>query len=305
MAAESLGPVGWEMSRDEESHRTYRIVFKVKTDDVNDGPFTILGATGIPATGVGWGYGNDLDPYALCWPTAKVTQHPAIRNRESKGLLWYVEKIFSTKPLTRCQTATVTDPLSEPQKVSGSFVKYVKKTEIDRNGNAIKTSSHEPIKVERDANRPSVVIEQNVAALGLPTFSAMVDTLNDATLWGLAARRIKLSNVSWERKLYGTCTYYYTRRFEFDIRYEGWDEADIVDSGFKKFDTTIPGGNRNNPAHYILANDRRGHGPPVKVPLDGNGDILGVGASPVMIPGSPIEVLEESNFLTLGIPTSF
>ena len=119
--------------------------------------------------------------------------------------------------MKRCNTTSIENPLAEPQKVSGTFIKYTRELVWDKDGDLLIYSSHEPIKggdVEFDRNRPSVRVEQNVSGLGLATFAAMVDTLNDATLWGLVARCIKLDNVSWERKLYGVCTYYYTRIFD-------------------------------------------------------------------------------------------
>jgi len=99
----------------------------------------------------------------------------------------------------------------------------------------IKSSSHEQIRgrqVEFDNNKPSVTIRQNVAALGLSTFSQMVDTVNSVPMWGLGTRRIKLSNAPWERKYYGRCHVYYTRTFEFDIDYKTFDR-DAVDEGTK------------------------------------------------------------------------
>src|SRR5690606_22693106 len=97
---------------------------------------------------------------------------------------------------------------------------------LDRYGNPIKSSSHEQFRgsnVEFDANRPTVWVDQNVSSLGLATFASMIDCVNDRPLWGLPKRRIKLSNVTWERKMYGTCRFYYTRKLEFDIRYDGFD----------------------------------------------------------------------------------
>jgi hypothetical protein len=123
----------------------------------------------------------------------------------------------------------------EPQKISGTFAKYTKEAVFDRNGNAIVTSSWERMKgpeVEFDHNRPAVRVEQNVVALDLATVAPMIDTVNDATLWGLAERTIKLTNFAWERKLYGSCNFYYTRVFDFDIDYNTWDR-NLLDEGTK------------------------------------------------------------------------
>lgn len=299
MSATVLGRISWELSRDQEGHREYKLKSLVKTTDPDDGPETVYFATGAPTIGSTWAEGNDVDDWAFCWPTARVTP---IHDKE-RNLYWILENLFSTKALSRCQDTAIESPLSEPQRISGSFVKYVKDTHIDGNGDVIISSSHELIDgVERDFNRPSVVIEQNVLLLGLPTFAQMIDTVNDATLWGLPEGCVKLSNAHFERKLYGTCSFYYTRRFEFDIRYEGFDITDIVDTGYKKFDTTRPGGDRTNPEHYVIAKDGHGENSPKKILLDGNGDPLTDPTSPVFL--APIELYGRSNFTTLGIPTS-
>jgi hypothetical protein len=43
---------------------------------------------------------------------------------------------------------------------------------------------------------------------------------------------VKLSTVSWERKLYGKCNYYYTWSLEFDINFETHDKS-LLDEGTK------------------------------------------------------------------------
>lgn len=302
MSATALGRINWTLKRDRVGHRDYNLKMLVETDDYADGPAVVYFAAGLPAIGAPWVFGNDNDPDAFCSPETTIT--PVV-DRE-KCYYWIVDIPFTTRPLNRCQSTSVGLPILEPMEVSGSFVKYVKQATQRRDGTLILSSSHELIAgIERDANRPSVVIKQNVASLGLPTFTAMIDTLNDAALWGLAARKIKLSNAPWQRRYYGTCTYYYTRTFEFDIRFEGFDIDDAVDKGFKEFDfllNTDTPSNRANPAKYRTITDGRGNPTPVAVPLDGNGSRLTNMASPVYVP--TIEFYEQSNFLTLGIPTS-
>lgn len=314
MTATYKGRIDWSLQRDKDGHRDYTLRGHVVTTDPEDGPERVYFASGAPAIGAPWTYGNDNDAWAFCWPTAKVTP---IVTREP-NFHWILENTFSTRPLNRCQDDSIESPVLEPQRVSGSFVKYVKEARWDRFGRLITSSSHETIRgLDMDANRPSVIVEQNVSLLELDVFSAMVDTLNDADLWGLTPRKIKLSNVSWERRLYGTCTFYYTRRLEFDIKFDGFDLYDVADAGFKVFDDELyedTDENRTDPRKYRVFKDGRGENTPVKVLLDGNGSALaGTGASgtgtgilaiiPVFL--DPIELYGESNFLLLDIPTSF
>lgn len=296
------GPLSWNMSRDKEGHRDYNLKLLVQASSATEGPNGIMNASGAPTIGSPWSYDGDSDYWAKCWPTLKVNP----RLTGEPNLWWEVDYLFSTKPLSRCQDESIEDPLDEPMKISGSFSRYSKKTEVDRNGKLIKSSSHEVIDgIEKDANRPTVIIEQNVLDLGLDTFAAMVNTLNDAPLWDLNERCIMLTNAPWERKLYGLCNFYFTRRFEFEIRYDGFDLSDIADAGFKKFDKNAFADNavnRADPTKYIIAKDGNGENPPRKILLDGTGDPLTDPLNPIFLP--TVEVADQSNFLLLGIPTN-
>jgi len=226
-----------------------------------------------------------------------------------------VTSTFTTIPMKRCNTTSIDNPLSEPDKISGGFVKYTKEVVEDKDGEKIKSSSHEMYHgpaVEFNHNRPTIKIQQNVSSLGLATFAPMIDTVNDATLWGLAARSIKLSNVSWERLLHGVCTFYYTRTFEFDVDYSTFDR-EVADEGNKcirgkwnKEKTAwVPHAlaNPDNPLHFQRFQDPNGNN--ARVLLDGHGAPLDVdGTATTGDLTVDIVYYQESNFLTLGIPAS-
>lgn len=281
------GHLSWSMARDSEGHREYKIVYLVHAD-YTDGPANVLNTPGLPVVGSFWNVDGDSDPWAWCRPDAKVA-HKSGGKEGEKQHEWAVEFTFSTKPpddkKQRCHDAKIEDPILEPPKVSGSFTKYTEEATIDRFSKPVTNSAHEQIRgstVEFDASRPSIKIEQNVVSLGIEVFSKMVDTLNDRPLWGLPKRKVKLSNVSWERKYHGLCYKYYTRSLEFDIRYDGW-ERDILDEGTKvlsgRWDegtglwTLVNVGGevpkRQNPQHFIRFQDRQGNN--ARVILDGMG----------------------------------
>lgn len=294
MSATAVGPLDWTLDKNQQG-RTYKLKWLVKADDYDDGPQTAMNASGLASIGAPWGYGNDDDPWALCLPIA--SSRPFYTNE--KGIFWIVEQTFSTAPIRRCQDTEVEDPLQEPPNISGSYTRYVKEAQKDRNGAPIYNSSKELITgIEKDAGRPTVVIELNSLTLGLDVATEMQDTLNDAPLWDLSERKIKLTMPSWQRKIYGSCTFYYTRRFEFEIRFEGFDRDDIVDAGNKVFRGSPF--SLDNPDNYIQYKDVNGENS--RVLLDGNGNPLTDINSPVYLP--TIELYDESNFLTLGIPSS-
>jgi hypothetical protein len=287
------GPRIRTLNQDEDGFRNYEVTHLVRSDDRNDGPLTVLGTAGVPSIGSVWSFGNDNDSWAFCLPTARVTK--ADDAKWPIPEVWKVTQKFSTKPIRRCQNSSVDNPLLEPQKVSGSFVKYTTVPFLDKDGDPIVSSSHEFLRLEFDANRPTVTISQNVGSLELDTFTEMVDTVNNAPLWGLAARKIKLSNASWERNIYGTCNYYYTRTFEFDVSFGTFDRT-VLDNGLM---VLKPGGDKNDPTDFIRAKDDNDENT-TRLLLDGNGAAADSRANAARL---TFEYYEESNFLLLGIPT--
>ena len=215
--------------------------------------------------------------------------------------LWFVDQKFTTKPLYRCQDASIENPILEPHRISGSFTKYQEDAVFDRHGNKIAYSNHQLMRgqaVRFDNNRPNVTIEINVLDLQLPTVAGSIDTVNDSGMWGLEPRTIKLSNASWTRKLYGLCTYYYSIRYQFDINFKTWDKK-IIDEGTM---VLAPGGDPTNPEDFIQYKDCRGSNQ--RILLNGEGAPLADGDNPVEI---PVEFYFENNFFVLpgGIPSSF
>lgn len=323
----------WKMTRTARGHRNYHITHMVECEPT-DGPSRALHLTpGLPLPGMLWAVDSDLDLWAWCRGDATVT--PVLEGEPNRYFL--IEQFFSTEPPDvdneQCQDQGVGDPLLEPMKVSGSFIKYMEEATHDRFGSPIVNSAGEALRgpqVEFDANRHQIRIEQNVPVLGLNVFGPMVDTLNDAPLWGLPTRCIKLSNVSWDRKVHGLCYVYYTRVLEFDTFVKkdengnpisGFDRT-LLDEGTKalsgEWDTATGlwtliniGGaapNPNNYTHYVRVKDRTGE--PMRIILDGLSVRKGYPHEPDVIgsvPGEigPIQKYPESNFLLLGIPLSF
>lgn len=327
MAATLLdGHVSWSLNRDRQGIRSYKIRHYVNTDDFLDGPNVVLNCAGLPLPGAVWDFDNDYDANCYCTGETVVSVRSGVKEGQ-KTKYWTVDNIFSNAPGKRCQDEQIEDPLLEPYDISGSFVKYTTEASFNNDGTRIKTSSHERITgpmVEFDANRPTVKISQNVAILDLATFSQMVDTVNDATLWGLPARCVKLSNASWQRKFYGTCGIYFTRVFDFDIRYETFDRTvpdegtkclhgywgDGDDAGTAPDDWILININGSapdpdNPAHFSRFKDRNGEN--ARCLLNGAGLPAQVGLA-TGSSGDPANIsiyyYGESNFFLLDIPAS-
>lgn len=311
MAATVVGRVGWGLGRDQEGYREYKLRSRVRVDDVNDGPLTVMGASGLPLVGAIWAFGNESDSFAWCRPDASIT--PVVM--DEPHTLWDVEQKFSNKPFnTRghdgCADQSIDDPLTQPMKLSGSFVKYTEQAFYDKDDNRIVNILNIPIsgpEVEFDHNRPTVHIEQNVASLDLANICQMIDKLNDNPMWGLDARCVKLSNISWERQAYGTCGFYFIRKFDFDIRFDTFDRhianmSPLVRKGqWNSSGVWVPDflADATNPQNLIQYHDQTGAA--VSVLIDENGDPA---ISPDMSPDTIVQYYKEADLLTLGIPSS-
>lgn len=315
----------WSMARDAEGHREYKIKHLVRAA-ANDGPANVIRTPGLPVPGGFWFFGIDLDPWAICRPNATVQPHPDYK----EGTLvrfWIVENTYSTKPDKRCNETEIEDPLLEPMKISGSFVNKQREATRDRHGKAILTSSHEIVRgaqVEFDEHAGTVRIEQNVPILQLGLFSRMVNTVNDAPLWGMPARCVKLSNAPWAEHYYGTCYRYFTRMFEFDVSAKINQSTGLLESGFDR-DLLDEGGkalhghwdettgawtldninsvapDRFNPAHFDKVKDKSGEN--MRVILDGTGKPINaktMGVITLASDASPIEITSATHGLATG-----
>lgn len=339
MSITCLGPCEVKLSRDLDGHRTYNVSYKLQGTPGDDGPYDVMQCPDLPQTGdtfggTGTALGQE-DTWAKCHPDMVV--RPLSQKDGEKVAHWIAELKFSTKAVKRCQDTQIGNPLEEPQKISGSFTNKTEEATYDRFGKPLKTSSHEQFRgahVEFDRAVANVKIEQNVPTLGLSSFTSFINTVNSSTLWGMPKRTIKLSGISFERKLYGVCTYYYTRSFEFDVDAKTFDrylldegtkvlcghwatEADVAAGKSGWILDTIEGEtpDADNPQHFIRYKDRNGEnarvilngaGLPADTTVFGTGS--GGGSSGTAIETEygyrKVEKYAESNFLLLGIPSS-
>ncbi len=285
------------MTRDKESHRTYKVKFIVQVA-TDEGPATAIQCPGLPVYGDPYQIDADLDIWAYCRYDTEVT--PVLTNEPNR--FFECEFTFSTKPEKAfCLDFQQEDPLLIPPKLSGAMVKYTEEATFDRFGNPIVNSAWEQFRgpnVEFDKNRHRVHIEMNVPQLLLPFVSSFVDTVNAFTIWGIPHRCVKLSEFQWDRLYYGVCFAYYVWKFDFDVRFDTFDRL-IADEGTKVLNghwddltgnwVLDPIGGKppdpGNPSHFMRFPDRPGN--PTRHLLDGFGlpaDVLiGTGTS-----GAPI-----------------
>lgn len=294
------GPIKVDLEREAEfGHRTYNVTWRVKVDPATDGPLTALNCPGLPDYGSTWQFANEFDLWAWCRYTASVK--PVVD--EEPNTFYTVTQVFSTKPeKDACITQPIENPLLQPPKVSGSFVKYTEEAQLDRFGNPIRNSAFEPIKgppVEFDGNRPSIKIVMPVASFEQVLQAwQMQDTVNSGPLWGIdIPRTIKLSKVDFDQEWYGQCFPYYKLSLEFDINFDTFDKTlpDEATKVIKGSWAVIDGNNvyvvatfggqpvsTYDPANYVRAKDVNGENLK-SIMLNGDGYPASVG---VFTPGT-------------------
>jgi hypothetical protein len=231
----------WSCARDRDGNREYKIVYRVfwqpdaGTMPDYDGPAAALQAVGLPQPGDPWTPDDDYpDPWAFCRQDANVT--PVTPDDGGRTPVFDVELTFSTKnDEKRCKDVQIDNPLDEPIKVSGSFVKAKEEALKDRFGQPIVNSAWEQFRgpqVEFDTGTDTVRVEMNVAALNLPLLAALKNHVNDRPVWGMPKRCVRFANYDWDRLFYGACTVYYRLKLDLEVDSRTFDR-DLLDEAQK------------------------------------------------------------------------
>lgn len=293
MASTIIGgtPCDWYMETDEEGHRDYHVFWNVETDGETYGPDAAMFCPGLPLPGASLNIGNCVDAYAYYQRKGNAK----LKRREVRRTTWLVQTDFSTRPVRRCETSKWENPLLEPHKVRGGFDTFQKEAIVDKDGDAILNSAGQRFKgpaVQIEDGWPTAEVEQNVSWINLPFLAQYRYSVNNATFWGCAARTIKCKTFTWERVLYGTCSYYFRVSTSFQLNADTWD-LHLLDEGDM---VKVPG---TTPAQYRRAKDWQEEN--VHVLLDGAGNALAAGDPEVYLDK---RVLKELNFAAVGWPAS-
>ncbi len=338
------------LNRDVGGYRTYTMEHIVQGFDygggIYPGPVEVLFTPGLPVPGNFYIMDNDADLWA--WVRLNVDVDP-FEHKSGPIKLWKVTNYISNMPPERwdpsgqeqrnaelmCANGQIEDPLLQPMKVSGSYVKDKKEATHDRFRKQLKSSSHEQLRgpqVEFEQPFPKIRIEQNVALLNLELCNRFfsMSMVNSQPMWGLPARAVRCATFDWEKLHYGLCYYYYKRVFEFECKVQrdldnptqfigGWDRYD-ADEGtkcikgkwikdpahiFYKHYVADSGVDATNPGDFIRFLDFNGNA--ARTLLTGDGYPVGwEGEPPFQAPAKiKIEKYEQDDLFQLGLPIGF
>lgn len=305
MTAYLVGLKNQSLTRDDEGHRNYTLTWHFRTDSYLDGPETVLqSVNALFPVGGAYFLDNDYDPWAFLTPDLSIAPHPDFKEGEPVSD-WIIQHTYTTKPMWRCNTAQIENPLLEPYNISGDFIHVSREMKTDIDGLRLKHPNFEPIigpEVEEKISYPQITISFNSATLPLSTFNLLINRVNDAPLWGLPKRCVKLTDVKWERVLYGVCFYYFKLSYTFETNPETFDKK-IPAYGMK---TLIPGMLPGFPWNYEYRKDAttKENKGPVFLDKDGNEATPETPLFNSNVYIQEVKLLKEGNLLLLGIPST-
>lgn len=294
MTAAAARQIKSEMDWDPDHNRQYTSEYEVITDDKNDGPITAVGAPGIPSYRSSYQWGNDFDNWAFAHHA-----HANCRNPDETRRLWTVVITHSTRPSFRCGDFRIENPLSEPIRLSGSFMQFTRAALKDKDGKALLNSVDEPFTppIEVDDSRKVLVMQKNTAAISLSSWADYNDTVNAGPMWGLLRRAIKLNQWRWTVQYYGTCNAYIANEWELHIDLRtAWTHKPL-DAGFRYLPAEAVRPNYET----ILIKDVPRH---LATPLNGAGAIVDLVTNPAAAFFHTFAIYEERDFTAIGIPST-
>jgi len=293
MAAFVIGgvPHDWSLTTDDEGHRDYSVIWQVQTDGPIYGPDYAMFAAGLPLPGESLNLGATRDDWAFYQRKGSAK----LKSRDQHRCIWLVETQFSTRPIRRCQTGQIEDPLLEPPKIRGGFDSFQREAMTDKDGKPLLNAAGQRFRgpaVQIEDGWPTVEIEQNVAWINLAFLAQYRYAVNKTTWWDMPPRTVKCKTFTWEQVLYGTCYFYFKVATSFQLNDEKWDLHLLQEGEMVK----IPG---TTPPKFRRAKDDYEEN--VHVLLDADGNALAPGATEVYVDK---RVLRELEFSTVGWPAT-
>lgn len=289
MAITAVNRTGITKTIDADGNENYTCNWDVFINDPDESVDAISSAAGILLFGDSLNYGNTINPNAICSGGGVSDVE-----KDNTNLKRVVTKTFTTKTGGRARSGNnvVTQPVLEPWKASGSFATGTRTTGIDKDGFPIYTSGLEQKYFEVPDGYDTLKLEGPSPTMSLPQRAQAVIHCNSATIWGLTARQVFLSQWQWEQLFHGNSQYFY-HRMEFWIKYEGWNEI-WLNQGTQEYVSANPVGQRIVP--ILATNDSMGR--QVKF-LDASGLVLPETAIPGSVVTNTTEIIKEFDFTTL------
>lgn len=290
--------------------RTYKSIYQVIAD-YDTAPETIVTDSRIPQYGESYSYFTESDEWAFVSAVDHDYDPTLIKvpGLASGNMFKHVVTVTHSTSSGEEYPDRRESPLDDPPVISGSFAPYRIEKRFDKDNNPLQNTAKTPIipGVEIDEAHLSLNISYNTPTIDLQFYAQSAGAVNEAAIWGLSARQVKLLGWDWRIERQGELVYV-ANDWQFLISLEqfpstnvhsgpstgvqGWYSA-FINEGPKYIDGGVGGG--NDPRPFTIDIDGIVYGK-----LASDGDKL---ASQESDPGYLIfEVEPEVDFSLFGLP---
>jgi len=260
----------WELN----SGRSYQRKLQVITDDVNDGPATVMAQVGAQYGDIyNPGYGTEGDRYCYCH---SVDCDPV----GDDGLQWEITLGFGWYDPNNAGGGPSQNPLAMPIEVSWGLRDHELVLDTDQAGNAVLNTAGDPYDppVVIDDPRLVMTVVRNEPAFNIGWVVAYRNAVNSDAFAGFPPLTCKVLNISSRSQWHQDAGWYYQATYEFEFLTASIDydtqtgyRRRVVSQGFRAISVVT-----GKPYHITLK------GVPVNSPmlLDKNGYLLGLNEPP-------------------------
>ena len=207
--------------------REYTVVYKVVTDDRNDGPSTVMDAFGIPEIGDIYAPGNDFDNAATV-----ISKSP---RQGDSPLYWEVDVTYTTD-IDEADLHNIDNPLLEPPEITYGFQPRSILVPGQYNDPLGPPGDHgweagifapngelfEP-QPEVEIDEPVITISRNVFTFDQQAFRSLANCVNADFFDGAEPRQLKLKAPQAVRKFHKGIGFYWVVSYSLIFRWETWD----------------------------------------------------------------------------------
>lgn len=240
----------------------YVRVFRIVTDDPADRQQTVrehLATDKGIIYGTVYVSGNDTD---LTSRVKSISPAPVGED----GRVWDVTVTYGKLD----SDSTSTSPLDEPWDIEWSFAQYEEPVEVSVNNYYVLNSAGDPFSepITRERARPILTVSRNEAFFNTILSIYYVGSINLDAFQGAEPGTVRCLDIATKRQYDEDIGFYYSSRYSFEFRPEGWDKI-VLDAGYRE----LSGGTKKP----INIGGRPATDPCL---LNGSGSYAGHGAQP-------------------------
>lgn len=236
--------------------------FVVQTNNINDGCYVASRAPGVPQYGDTFFVVNGPnDPTFHC---IELLTQPL----DEDGYTFGVQATYSNNPLYK------QSPLDIPYTLRGGSSAFKVPLYVDQNNKPVVNSAGDPFSppITTDNYTDQIELVKNVPDVNLSLWDQYRGAVNSDTFLGVAPGKLKAEAVTYASRSAPQGINYYQATFRFLGKAAGWQRK-IVDQGYR----VSTGGKVHAPV------DANGNPPSGPILLDGSGNALAPGGTPVLL----------------------